>query len=240
MIRVVPSVAILGGKVVKTIRGDIDQVNVYDKNPLDLAMEFEDNGITRLHLIDIDGARQRKVVNYHILETISKYTKLEIEFTGGITSDGDVRTAFEFGASYIAVASVPMHQPEEFSAWLTTYGNKKIILAADAYEGIVRTRGWRKHTGVDIMEHIHNFYELGIRKVKSTEISRDGTMEGPALETYKEMLVRFPDLDITASGGIRNVEDIENLEAIGVAEVLFAKSFYEGRIKLKDLQKFHI
>ncbi len=238
MIRVVPSVAILGGKVVKTIGGDVEQVKVYDKNPLDLAMEFEDNGITRLHLIDIDGARLRKVVNYRTLETITKYTKLEVEFTGGITSDGDVRTAFEFGASYIAVASVPVHEPEKFNDWLITYGNKKIILAADALHGIVRTKGWKKHTGVDILEHINNYYERGIRKVKSTEISRDGTLEGPAIESYKLMLDKFPDLEITASGGIRSTEDIESLEAIGVQEVLFGKSFYEGRIQLKDLQKF--
>ncbi|NJL12764.1 MAG: 1-(5-phosphoribosyl)-5-[(5-phosphoribosylamino)methylideneamino] imidazole-4-carboxamide isomerase [Microscillaceae bacterium] len=240
MIRVVPAMAIKEGQVVKTIRGNVDEVQVYDKNPLDLAMEFEDNGIKRLHLIDIDGASKRKVVNYPTLEMIAKYTKLEIDFTGGITSDGDVRTAFEFGASFITVASVPMHEPEKFNSWLVTYGNKKIILAADALHGVVRTGGWKKHTGVALEEHISHYYERGIRRVKCTEISRDGTLEGPALEVYQALLVRFPDLKILASGGIRSVGDIEALDSIGVTAVLVSKSFYEGRIQLKDLQKFSL
>lgn len=240
MIKIIPSMAIKGGKVVKTISGDIDQVKIYDKNPLDLAMEFEDNGITRLHLIDFDGAKKRQVVNYNLLDTISKYTKLEIDFTGGVTSDDDVRTVFEYGASFITVATVAVHERDKFTSWLISYGNKKMILAADSLNGTVLTKGWKRHTGIDLLEHLEYYHERGIQRVKATEIARDGTLAGPAFDLYRTLVKRFPDLKIIATGGIRSVEDIEELEKIGVYGVIFSKSFYEGKIQLKDLQKFLI
>lgn len=230
--------AIKGGKVVKTIGGDIDQIKIYDKNPLDLAMEFEDNGITRLHLIDLDGAKKRQVVNYNILETITNYTKLEVDFTGGVTSDNDVRTVFESGAKFITVASVAVHERDKFNSWLISYGNKKIILAADSLNRTVLTKGWKRHTGIDLFEHIEYYHERGIRRVKATEIARDGTLAGPAFDLYREIVERFPDIKVLATGGIRDTKDIEELEKIGVFGVIFSKSFYEGKIQLKDLHKF--
>lgn len=238
MIKIVPSMAIQGGKVVKTIGGNVDEVKVYDKNPLDQAFEFEEHGITRLHLIDIDGARQRRVINYHILETLASYTNLEIDFTGGITTDGDVRTAFDSGAKYVTIATEAVHNREKFSSWLISYGNKAIILAADAKDGIVYTKGWKSQTGIDLMEHIEYYYERGVRRVKSTEIARDGSMKGPAFEMYQQILDRFPDLHILASGGVRGLEDIEALEKMGVSAVIIAKSLYEGRIELSSLKRF--
>ncbi len=238
MIKIIPSISIKEGKVVKTIGGNVDEVKVYDKNPLDLAMEFEANGLKRLHLIDIDGAKKRMLVNYNVLETIAKYTKLAIDFTGGITTDGDVNTAFEYGAQFVTVATVAVHNRDKFSSWLVSYGHKKMILAADARDGIIYTGGWRRHTGIDLFELLAYYYERGVRVVKSTEIARDGTLMGPAFELYRQILEKFPDLQLLATGGIRSVKDIEELEEIGVHGVIIGKSFYEGRIQLSDLKAF--
>jgi phosphoribosylformimino-5-aminoimidazole carboxamide ribotide isomerase len=239
MIKVIPAITIQGGKIVKSLQGDIDQIKVYDKNPLDLAMELENNGFKRLHLIDLDGATQRKVVNYKILEMITKYTKLEVDFTGGITTDGDVRTVFEFGAKYITTASVPVHEAEKFKSWLITYGGNKIILAADSKDGMVFTSGWKKQTGIELDKHLDYWHERGVRYVKATEIARDGSMLGPNFDLYKNIRTKFPDLKLLASGGVRSVEDIEKLDELGVYAVILSRSIYEGSIKLEELQKFN-
>lgn len=238
MIQIIPSISLMGGKVVRTIKGNIDEVKVYDRDPLDLAMAFEANGVKRLHVIDLDGAKMRKVVNYNILELITKYTKLEVDFSGGVTNDDQIRTAFEFGAKYVTVATVAVHEKEKFNQWLITYGGNKVILAADSKDGVVLTRGWVRSTGIDLMEHLTYYQERGIQYVKCTEIARDGSLEGPALDLYKNILAKFPDLKILASGGIRSVEDIEALQEIGVHGVIFGKSFYDEKIKLEDLKKY--
>lgn len=178
------------------------------------------------------------MVNYAVLETIAHYTHLDIDFSGGITTDGDVRTVFECGAKFITVATIAVQEREKFGSWLVSYGNKKIILAADALNGVVLIRGWKRDTGIDLFEHIEHYYERGVRRIKSTEIARDGTLTGPAFEMYQQILEKFPDLWILASGGVRSVEDIEMLQEIGVKAVIIGKSFYEGRIKLSDLHKF--
>lgn len=238
MIKIVPSIAILGGKVVRTIRGDIDQVQIYETNPLDLALEFENNGIKYLHLVDLDGAKARQIVNYNILEMLANYTQLQIDYTGGITRDDDIRTAFECGASHVTAATVAVHEREKFYSWMITYGGEKVILAADALNGVVRTKGWRKDTGIDLMELLDYYCERGIQYVKTTEIGRNGTLEGPNFELYSQIREKHPELSILASGGIRSVEDIDQLEAIGVGGVIIGKSYYDGKIKLKDLQKY--
>lgn len=238
MIKIVPSIAILGGKVVRTIKGDIDQVQVYDNNPLDLALEFENNGIKCLHLVDLDGAKARQIVNYNILEMLANYTQLEIDYTGGITRDDDIRTAFECGAKHVTAATVAVHEREKFLSWIITYGGDKVILAADALDDVVLTKGWRKNTGINLLEHIKSYHERGVRFVKTTEIGRNGTLEGPNFETYKKIREEFPEIGVLASGGIRSIEDIEQLDALGVTGVIIGKSYYDGKIKLKDLQKF--
>jgi len=238
MIKIVPSIAIMGGKVVRTIRSDIDQVQIYDNNPLDLALEFENNGIKHLHLVDLDGAKARQIVNYNILEMLSNYTNLQIDYTGGITRDDDIRTAFECGASHVTAATVAVHEREKFYSWMITYGGEKVVLAADSLDGVVRTKGWKKNTGIDLMELLEFYCERGIRYVKTTEIGRNGTLEGPNFDLYTNIKEKFPELSILASGGIRSVEDIDQLETIGVNGVIIGKSFYDGNIKLKDLQKY--
>ncbi|TAF67958.1 MAG: 1-(5-phosphoribosyl)-5-[(5-phosphoribosylamino)methylideneamino] imidazole-4-carboxamide isomerase [Cytophagales bacterium] len=238
MIEVIPSIAIAGGKVVKTVKGDIDELIVYDKDPIELAKEFEDNGLKRLHLIDLDGAKQRKIINYHIIEQIARYTELKIDFSGGITRDMDIRMVFESGASYATVATVAVHEKEKFYSWFITYGGERIILAADALNKAVLTKGWQKDTHLNLMEHINHYHHRGIKYVKTTEIARDGTLLGPAFELYKEILEESPELKILACGGIRGIEDIEKLNEIGVFGIIFSKSYYEGKLKLKDLAKF--
>lgn len=238
MIEVIPSVSIKQGKVVRTQKGDIDDVLVYDKNPVDLAMEFEDAGIKRVHLIDLDGAKIRRVVNYNALELMAHYSNLQIDFSGGIAREEDVRTAFEFGAKFVTAATIAVHDKETFHSWMITYGSEKIILAADALNRQILTKGWKKDTGLTLMEHITYYQERGIKYLKSTEITRDGAQMGPDFEMYKEILDEFPDLKVLASGGIRDVDDIKKLEEIGVAGVIFGKSFYEGRLKLSDLKEF--
>lgn len=240
MIRVIPSMSIQGGKVVKTIQGDVDQLKIYEKDPIDLAMAFEDHGFKRMHFVDIEGAKKRKVVNYNLLDMITKYTKLEIDYSGGITSDDDARAVFEHGAKFMTVASVAVHDKEKFYSWMISFGPNKMILAADSLDNIVRTGGWKKNTGIDLDEHILHYQERGIQFIKATEIARDGTMLGPNFELYKHLVDKYPDLKILACGGIRSVEDIEELEKIGVYGVIFSKSFYEGMVELKDLQKFNV
>ena len=238
MIKIIPRMAIQAGKVVKTVHGDIDDTQIYDENPLDLALQFEEQGFKRLHLIDLDGAKQRKVTNYKVLEMISKYTSLEIDFTGGIATEDDTRTVFEFGAKYITTASVPVHEAEKFKNWLITYGGKKIILAADSKDGIVQTGGWKKHTGIDLYHHLEYWHERGVRYVKATEIKRDGSMLGPNFELYQNIRTKFPDLNVIASGGVRSVEDIEKLDEMGIYAVILGTSLYEGSLKPQDLKKF--
>jgi phosphoribosylformimino-5-aminoimidazole carboxamide ribotide isomerase len=238
MIKVIPSISIMNGKVVRTTQGDYKQIKAYDKDPIDLAMQFEDVGFQRLHFIDLDGAKKRTVVNYNLLKQITRYTKLKVDFTGGVTTDDGIRTIFECGASYVTIATVAVHEKEKFYSWYITYGGEKIILAADALNGVVLTKGWRKDPHINLIDHIDYYHEKGIRYVKSTEIARDGTLSGPNFDMYQDLRTRFPDLRIFACGGIRSTADIDKLDEMGVYGVIFGKSFYEGIIKLKEFERF--
>ncbi|HAI75120.1 MAG TPA: 1-(5-phosphoribosyl)-5-((5-phosphoribosylamino)methylideneamino)imidazole-4-carboxamide isomerase [Microscillaceae bacterium] len=239
MIEVIPSIALLEGKVVRTRQGDMNQLTIYDNDPIDLAMQFEAAGFSKLHLIDLDGAKKRKIVNYQILQMLTRYTKLQIDFTGGITRDTDIRTAFECGASSVMVATAAVHERERFYSWFVSYGAGKVILAADALDGLVLTKDWQRESAdIKLVDHLEYYVSKGVRYVKSTEIGRDGTLSGPAFDMYRQLLEQFPDLKIYAGGGIRSLEDIEELEKIGVYAVIFGKSFYEGIISLKDFENF--
>jgi len=238
MINIIASLTIAGGKVVKTVKGNIDELKIYDENPLDMAMNFEAQGFKRLHMIDLDGAKARKVVNYRLLQMLSQYTKLDIDFSGGVTTDDDARTVFECGAKYITTASIPVHESEKFKDWLITFGGKKIILAADSREGIVHTGGWKRHTGIDLYDHLEYWHERGVRYVKATEIARDGQLQGPDFDLYNNIHTKLPDLNIIACGGVRSAEDIAKLDAIGVYAVILGTSLYEGTLKATDLEKY--
>ncbi len=234
----VPSISVIEGRTIRLTQGDYSQEKVYNDTPIDVAKQFEDHGITRIHLIDLDGARKGTSVNYDILHMVAAYTELKINFTGGIHTDGDVSKAFEYGAESITAASVAVSNKEQFGNWLMSYGREKIALAADSLEGKIRIRGWQKATSKDLFDHISYFYDRGLKYLKTTDISKDGAMEGPSFDLYKRLLKEFPNLSIFASGGVRGMDDIKRLKDLGLYGVIFGKAFYEGTITLEDIDNY--
>jgi phosphoribosylformimino-5-aminoimidazole carboxamide ribotide isomerase len=241
MIQVIPSIAIRKGRVVKMRKGDPASEKAYDENPLDLAKRFEDHGIEVVHLVDLDGAEVGIPQNFHVIEAIAGYTDLKIDFTGGISTDGDISKAYEAGADYITASSIAIAEPELFASWVVSYGREKITLGADVTDIVskeIAFRGWQKKTHKNLFDHIGYFYERGLKYVKSTDISRDGVLEGPAFTFYEEILKTFPEICVLASGGVRGVDDIKRLNDMGLFAVIFGKAYYEGILKLKDLEQF--
>lgn len=241
MIQVIPSIAIRKGRVVRMRKGDPSSVKAYDENPLDLAKRFEDHGIEVVHLVDLDGAERGSPVNYHIIEQISAYTDLKIDFTGGISTDGDISKAYEAGADYITASSIAVTNKELFASWIISFGREKITLGADVTD--IKSmnllfRGWQRKSELTLFEHLEYFHARGLKYVKSTDVSRDGVLEGPNFEFYQNIRDRFPELSVLASGGIRGVDDIKRLNEMGVFGVIFGKAYYEGVLKLKDLEQF--
>lgn len=241
MIQVIPSIAIRKGKVVKMRKGDPASEKAYDENPLDLAKRFQDSGIEVIHLVDLDGAEKGTPKNYHVLEAMAAYTGLKIDFTGGISTDGDIGKAFEYGASHVTLASIAVTNPQLFTSWLVSYGREKVTLGADVTDmnsKRIAFRGWLKKSEITLFDHLQQFYDDGLKYVKSTDVSRDGVLEGPAFSYYEEIITKFPDLRILASGGVRGVDDIKRLDDLGLYAVIFGKAYYEGILKLKDLEQF--
>lgn len=234
----VPSISVIEGKTIRLTQGDYSKEKVYDESPIDVAKRFQDHGISRIHLIDLDGARKGTSVNYDILHMISAYTDLIINFTGGLHTDGDVLKAFEYGAESITAASVAISNRQLFSNWIMSYGREKVAMAADSLDGIIRIRGWQKGTTTDLFEHIAYFYDRGLKYLKTTDISKDGAMDGPSFDLYKKLIKEFPDLCIFASGGVRSMDDIKKLHDLGLYGVIFGKAFYEGNISLDDIDSF--
>jgi phosphoribosylformimino-5-aminoimidazole carboxamide ribotide isomerase len=241
MIQVIPSIAIRKGKVVKMRKGDFSSEKAYDENPLDLAKRFRDHGIDVVHLVDLDGAEKGSPVNWHVLEALAGHTDLKIDFTGGISTDGDIAKAYEYGAAYITAASIAVTNPELFASWIVSYGREKMTLGADVLNRDSKEllfRGWQSKAHLTYFDHLEYFYSRGLKYVKSTEVSRDGTLEGPGFDFYQDIRNRFPELCILASGGVRGVDDIKRLNDMGIFAVIFGKAYYEGIINLKDLEQF--
>jgi phosphoribosylformimino-5-aminoimidazole carboxamide ribotide isomerase len=241
MIQVIPSIAIRHGNVVKMRKGDPTSEKAYDENPLDLAKRFADHGIEVVHLVDLDGAEKGSPKNWHVLEAMAGHTDLKIDFTGGISTDGDVSKAFEYGAAYITAASIAVTDPELFASWIISYGREKMTLGADVINRESKDllfRGWQSKSNLKLFEHLDFFYSRGLKYVKSTDVSRDGVLEGPAFDFYQEIVNAFPDLCVLASGGVRGIDDIKRLNDMGIFAVIFGKAFYEGILKLKDLEQF--
>lgn len=238
MIKIIPSIAVIKGKVVRIQKADFTRVTEYDVSPLDVAKKFEDHGIDQIHMVDLEGARQGHPVNYGVLETIAGYTNLKIDFSGGITTDGDISKAYEYGASCVTAASIAVARRELFSSWIISYGREKITLGADALNRKITIRGWQKDTDIDVMDHIGYFYDRGLKYVKTTDVAKYGEMQGPSFDLYKELLDKYPSLCLLASGGVSSVEDIEKLNDLGVWGVIFNKAYYEEKVKLKDIERF--
>ncbi|GAB3656053.1 1-(5-phosphoribosyl)-5-[(5-phosphoribosylamino) methylideneamino]imidazole-4-carboxamide isomerase [Echinicola sediminis] len=240
MFDIIPSIWLINGKCVRLVRGDFKTEQIISDNPLEIAQEFEDCGIEWLHLVDLDGARRGEPKNYHILSTIAAYTTLKVDFTGGVATDGAVIKVFEHGAKTITAGTVAVKSPEKFHQWLISYGREKINMAADTdpVDHKIKIRGWQKNTDIHIFDQIQHFYDRGLKYLKCSDTTREGAMKGPNFKLYKEIIDKFPNLHLVASGGIRNVDDFRKLRDMGLRGVVFGKAYYEGKIKLNELKEF--
>lgn len=237
-IEIIPAIDLIDGKCVRLSQGDYNQKIIYNENPLEVAKMFEAAGIVRLHLVDLDGAKAKHIVNYKVLETISTKTNLIIDFGGGLKSDEDLEIAFNSGAQMITGGSIAVKDRETFLKWLEKYGNEKIILGADAKDGNIAVGGWMETTSLPVVEFISEFYLKGISRVISTDISRDGMLIGPSFNLYQEIIDVLPEVGIIASGGIATMDDILKLDEMGVPGVITGKAIYENRITLKEIEEF--
>jgi phosphoribosylformimino-5-aminoimidazole carboxamide ribotide isomerase len=239
MIEIIPAIDIIDGKCVRLSQGDYGRKKEYG-DPLEMAKSFEAHGIRRLHLVDLDGAREKRLVNYRILEQIATRTGLVIDAGGGLRTLEDVRVAFESGANMLTGGSIAVKDRKEFTGWLTAYGPERIILGADFKEGKIAVSGWFEETTLDLMEFISSYRKEGIRMAICTDIQRDGMLEGPSMETYKKLKEEHKGLHLIASGGISGMKDIEELEEAGIEGVILGKAIYEGKISLETLESFII
>ncbi len=234
----VPSISVIKGRTTRLTQGDFEREKVYDVSPLDVAEMFREIGVTRLHLVDLEGAQKGASVNYPTLQLLAGYTDLQINFTGGLHTDGELMKAFEFGAESITASTVAAYKKELFSAWIMSYGREKIALGADTLNGMIKVGGWLRDPQIKLFDHIEYFYDRGLKYLKTTDISREGVLEGPSFELYESLIEGFPELCIFASGGVRNMDDIKRLEDIGCYGVIFGKAFYEGKITLKEIEHY--
>jgi len=239
MITIIPAIDLIDAKCVRLSQGDYNQKTIYNENPLEVAKMFEDAGITRLHLVDLDGAKAKHIVNHKVLETIASKTKLVIDFGGGLKSDDDLCIAFECGAAMVTGGSIAVKDRETFLHWIETYGAEKIILGADAKDKMIAVSGWQEVSELPILDFIESYTRRGIQKVISTDIARDGMLTGPSIDLYKEIMVKYPSLELIASGGIATMKDIYELEEMGVPGVITGKAIYENRISLKEIENFY-
>ncbi len=239
MIDIIPAIDIIGGKCVRLTKGDYGQARIYSDNPLNVARRFEDAGCRRLHLVDLDGAKSKHVVNHAVLERIASHTGLVVDFGGGIKSDEDIRIAFDSGASMITGGSVAVSQPDTFEYWLTVYGPDKIILGADARDGRISTSGWLHDSEMELIPFVRFYCKKGITQVISTDINVDGTLSAPSIGMYTKLLNELPSVYVIASGGVGSIADIDALHAASVPAVIVGKAFYEGRITLKDIEHYN-
>ena len=239
-IEIIPAIDIIDGKCVRLTKGDYNTKKVYNENPLEVAREFEDHGIKRLHVVDLDGAKAGHILNYKTLEKIAGKTDLTIDFGGGLKTTDDLRIAFESGAKMVTGGSIAVKNPDEFTSWISKYGADKIILGADVKDKMIAVSGWMEETSEELIPFIRRYYEKGIEKIICTDISKDGMLQGPAIDLYKEMLETIPGLYLIASGGVSNIDDIEKLQDAGIPAVIFGKAIYEGKIKMKELERYFI
>jgi phosphoribosylformimino-5-aminoimidazole carboxamide ribotide isomerase len=234
MIELIPAIDIIEGQCVRLTKGDYDQKTVYG-NPQEMAQEFERIGFRRLHMVDLDGAKSKHIVNDEVLNRITKATNLIVDFGGGIKTDEDIRKAFDNGASMVTVGSIAVTQPELFLSWVEQYGAERLILGADVRNGKISINGWKEDSTEDLLPFLRRYIDAGVRNVLCTEISKDGTLQGPAIELYQRVMKEYPELHLIASGGVSSIEDIKSLDAAGIPAVVFGKAIYEGKINLQEL-----
>lgn len=242
--RIIPAIDIINGKCVRLTKGDYSTQKIYNENPLEVAKDFENSGIKYLHLVDLDGAKNSQIINHKILEQIATKTRLNIDFGGGLKTDKDVQIAFGCGAKQITGGSIAVKDPDTFQKWITIYGSEKIILGADINSGEegdkIAISGWQEKTNRELVPFVKGYQTGGIKYVICTDISKDGMLQGPAMELYKKLLSEVPEIKLIASGGITTLDDLVVLKEIGCEGAILGKAIYENKITLKELEKFII
>ena len=236
--QIIPAIDIIDGKCVRLTQGDYSQKKIYNEHPLDVAKQFEDAGLRRLHLVDLDGAKQKAVKNWKVLETIASKTKLVIDFGGGIATEDDVKIVFDSGAAMATVGSIAVKNEFEFVKWLLIFGADKFLLGADVKDKMIAIHGWLETTDKSIFDFIENYISKGVQQIFCTDVSKDGKLEGPSADLYKEIITRFPALYFIASGGVASIKDLELLKQTGCKAVIIGKAIYENRISLDELKTF--
>lgn len=235
MIELIPAIDLIDGKCVRLTKGDYDQKTIYNEDPVSQAMEFQRLGFRRLHIVDLDGAKSKHIVNDAVLKAITQATDLIVDFGGGIKSTEDIEKAFMAGAHMVTIGSVAVTEPELFMGWLRKYGAEKIILGADVRNGLVSINGWKEDSSEALLPFLEKYVSAGVRNVLCTEISKDGTLAGPATELYRKVMAQYPHLHLIASGGVSCNADIQQLDENGIPAVVFGKAYYEGKIDIKEL-----
>ena len=235
MIELIPAIDIIGGQCVRLTKGDYDQKTVYRDSPAEVAKEFEQIGFKRLHVVDLDGAKSKHIVNSEVLHRVTTDTQLVVDFGGGIKTDEDIEKAFAAGASMVTIGSIAVTDPDLFMGWLEKYGAEHIILGADVRHGKISINGWKEDSAEDLLPFLKKYVDAGVKNVLCTEISKDGTLTGPAIKLYQSIMAAYPGLHLIASGGVSSIDDIKALEAAGIPAVVFGKAIYEGKINLNEL-----
>lgn len=235
MIELIPAIDIINGQCVRLTKGDYDKKTVYHDSPAEVAHEFEEIGFRRLHVVDLDGAKSKHIVNSSVLRHITTATNMRVDFGGGIKSDEDIETAFANGAAMVTVGSIAVTHPDLFFSWLEKYGPDRMILGADVRHGKISINGWKEDSSEDLLPFLQKYINAGVRNVLCTEISKDGTLQGPAIELYSQVMEAYPQLHLIASGGVSSMEDIQALDKAGIPAVVFGKAIYEGKINLREL-----
>jgi phosphoribosylformimino-5-aminoimidazole carboxamide ribotide isomerase len=236
---IIPAMDIIDGKCVRLVQGDYAQKTIYNENPLEVAKQFEAAGLKRLHMVDLDGAKASHIINHKTLEAVASQTKLKIDFGGGIKSDEDIALAFECGAQQITAGSIAVKSRETVIRWIEKYGSEKIILGADVKDEMIAVNGWQESSALNLFDFLRDYMELGIKYVICTDIAKDGMLQGASIALYKKIQAKFPSLNLIASGGVSDINDVQLLSDAGLYGAIIGKAIYEERIKLPDLAKFN-
>jgi phosphoribosylformimino-5-aminoimidazole carboxamide ribotide isomerase len=238
MIEIIPAIDVIDGKCVRLSQGDYNTKKIYNESPVDVAKEFEAAGIKRLHMVDLDGAKQGRIVNLKTLEAVALQTKLKIDFGGGIKTTGDVEAVLNAGATLFNIGSIAVKQPEVVEEWIQQFSASTILLGADVKDENIMIHGWQQSADINVYNYISTYINKGIKNVFCTDISKDGLLQGTSTKLYKKILKAFPQLHLIASGGVSVIDDVEELNAIGCSGVIIGKALYEGRIQLSQLKKY--
>jgi phosphoribosylformimino-5-aminoimidazole carboxamide ribotide isomerase len=238
MIEIIPAIDVIDGKCVRLSQGDYQTQKIYNESPAEVAMQFEDEGVKRLHMVDLDGAKQGRIINLKTLEAVASQTGLKIDFGGGIKTTDDVQSVYNAGAMFINIGSIAVKQPQLVEEWIAMFDVGKILLGADVKDENIMISGWQQSANINIINYISAYINKGIENIFCTDISKDGLLQGTAVDLYKKILIAFPQLNLIASGGVASITDVEALDATGCSGVIIGKALYEGKIQLTELKKY--